>query len=97
MFRIGVIGYGSRLNSVISTIDKVGGAELVAITDIVDKTEYLVENGHYGVRQYTSADEMIKKESLDGICIGTRCNLHASYMSEIAKYSLPTFSRSLLR
>ena len=48
MFRIGVIGYGSRLNSCISTVDMVGGAELVAVTDIVDKKEYLEENGHFG-------------------------------------------------
>ena len=33
MFRIGVIGYGTRLNSVISTIDKVGGAELCILAE----------------------------------------------------------------
>ena len=62
MFRIGVIGYGSRLNSFISTVDMVGGAELVAVTDVVDKKEYLEENGHFGVKQYTDAEEMINNE-----------------------------------
>ena len=91
MFRVGVIGYGSRLNSFISTLDKVGGAELVAVTDIVDKKEFLEENGHYGVKQYSDAEEMIENEKLDGICIGTRCSMHASYMAKIAKYGIPTF------
>ena len=91
MFRIGVIGYGSRLNSFISTVDMVGGAELVAVTDVVDKKEYLEENGHFGVKQYTDAEEMINNERLDGICIGTRCSLHAAYMSKIAKYGIPIF------
>lgn len=91
MFRIGVIGYGGRINSVISSIEQVGGAKLVAVTDVVDKKDYLEENGHHGVHRYSDAHEMIKNENLDGICIGTRCNLHSCYMKEIAKYGIPVF------
>ena len=83
MLRLGVIGYGSRINDFFEALNEVGDVELAAVTDIVDKTEFLEENGHKNVKLYTDADEMLQKEKLDGVCIGTRCSLHSSYMKLI--------------
>lgn len=91
MLKIGVIGYGFRINNVVRQLVESGEAELAAVTDIADKTEFLEKNGHKGVRQYTDADEMMRNEQLDGVCIATRCSTHAHYMKLVEKYNIPVF------
>lgn len=91
MFKIGVIGYGFRINNVVRQLVETGEVELTAVTDIADKTEFLEKNGHKNVRQYTDADEMMTKEKLDGVCISTRCSTHARYMKLVEKYDIPVF------
>ncbi len=40
---------------------------------------------------YDSAEEMLKKETLDGVFIGTRCSLHTRYACLVLKEGLPLF------
>ena len=91
MLSIGVIGYGGRMNTVANEIKKTGKAKIVAITDTnisAVKEKYVSDEA---VRFYTDAEEMIKSESLDGLCIGTRCDSHTEYTLLAAKYNLPLF------
>jgi predicted dehydrogenase len=94
MLNIAVIGYGGRINSVVSDLVKTGKVKLAAVMDIDNdavKKNYIDKNGFEGVRYYTDADEMITTERPDGVLIGTRCSTHTHYALLVAKYSIPMF------
>lgn len=94
MLNIAVIGYGGRINSVVSDLVKTGKVKLAAVMDIDNdavKKNYIDKNGFEGVRYYTDADEMIATERPDGVLIGTRCSTHTHYALLVAKYSIPMF------
>lgn len=40
---------------------------------------------------YKDAETMLENEKLDGVLIGTRCNLHTKYALLVAKYNIPLF------
>ncbi len=40
---------------------------------------------------YKDAETMMANEQLDGVLIGTRCNLHTKYAKLVAKYNIPLF------
>ena len=94
MLKIGVIGYGTRINAIVKGLVSTGEVKLAAIMDVdIDtvKEKYLEPNGFEDVKFYSDADEMLKNEKLDGVCIGTRCNLHTHYAMIVAKYNIPLF------
>ena len=94
MLNIGVIGYGGRMNTIAKKMIDTGKVHLSAIMDIHNaesKKKYLDEEKYDDIRYYDDADEMLKKEELDGICIGTRCSTHADYAVLAAKYNIPIY------
>ncbi len=96
MLKMGVIGCGNRITSVIEKILSVskGEAVLTCVCDIdIEKVKSvnLADEKYSEVRYYTDADEMLKNEELDGVLIGTRCSLHTHYALLVAKYDLPLF------
>ncbi len=94
MLNIGVIGYGGRINHVVKKMIDTGKVHLSAIMDINNaesKRLYLDEEKYNDIRYYDDAEEMLEKEKLDGICIGTRCSTHADYAVLAAKYNIPIF------
>lgn len=91
MLRLGVIGLGNRINNVLKCLMETGQTKLIAVADIADKTKILEENNYHNVKIYCNAEDMLQQEKLDGVCIGTRCNLHASYMKIVERYGIPTF------
>ena len=94
MLKIGVIGYGTRINAIVKGLVGTGEVKLASVMDVdIDnvKTKYIEPNGFEDVKFYIDAEEMLKSEKLDGVCIGTRCNLHTHYAMIVAKYNLPLF------
>lgn len=94
MLNIGVIGYGGRINHVVKKMIDTGKVHLSAIMDINNnesKRLYLDEERYNDIHYYDDAEEMLKNEKLDGICIGTRCSTHAYYAVMAAKYNIPIF------
>ena len=93
MLKIGVIGYGNRITPIVDKLISTGEVKMVAITDIRNDEiqETLDKKGFKGVTLYTDAEEMMQKESLDGVLIGTRCSTHTDYAVKVAKYGLPLF------
>lgn len=94
MLKLGVIGYGTRIKSIVSQLVNTGEVELKAVMDIdieSVKTKYICPNGYENVNFYSDAEEMLKNEKLDGVCIGTRCSLHTHYALLVAKYNIPMF------
>lgn len=93
MFRIGIIGYGSRMSGVFDRIAETGKAIPVAIADPdLEGAKKRAEKRNFtGITYYTDAEEMLKHETLDGICIGTRCSSHTHFALLAAEYGVPVF------
>ncbi len=81
---IGVIGLGLRASHVFNAIQKVDSS--CKITAIADQGKMRESSHNTDIAFYANADELLQKEKLDGILIGTRCNLH----TELALKVLPT-------
>ena len=66
------------------------GKELI---DACKNLKYIgvLRAGYENVNFYSDAEEMLKNEKLDGVCIGTRCSLHTHYALLVAKYNIPMF------
>ena len=95
MTKIGVIGYGRRIHSVIEHNLRRVEPDL-RVVGIVDPDETgvrarLAECDREDVVFYDSLDEMVRGAPLDALAIGTRCNLHAPYAIQAARYDLPLY------
>ena len=93
MLKIGVIGYGNRITPIVDKLISTGEVVLAAITDIRNEeiSDTLKNKGLEGVTFYTDAEEMMQKESLDGVLVGTRCSTHTDYAVKVSKFGLPMF------
>lgn len=93
MYRIGVVGYGTRVSHMVDEFKKTGECSLAAIVDPRrdEIKEKLKENGVEGVTFYDNMDDMVNLGKVDAIAIGTRCSLHAELGAEAMKYGLPLF------
>lgn len=93
MLKIGIIGYGSRMSGVVDRIVETGKAIPVAIADPqVDAAKTrAAERGFSDITYYSDAEEMLRQETLDGICIGTRCSSHTHFALLAAQYGVPVF------
>jgi predicted dehydrogenase len=93
--RIGVIGNGHRISNVVhKVIAEVEPA--VRVVAVIDPDEpgarsRLSDEENEDVVFYDDVDGMMRNANLDGVAIGTRCNLHASYASQVARYDVPLF------
>lgn len=94
MLKIGVIGYGNRINDVINCLMKRGEIKVAAVADDYlddDRRSFVLKNGHSDAVFYNDARQMLENEKLDGVCIGTRCSSHTRYMMLCAEFGMPTF------
>ena len=95
MLKLGVIGYGSRIAPLIDLFEKTGKCRMAAITDVrneeLKKAFEQNEDKREDLVFYSDADEMLTKEKLDGVLIGTRCSLHTKFAKVVAKYNVPLF------
>lgn len=94
--RMGVIGYGNRINDILRMINNFNlGTKVTAITDInVDAVKGKLsaqEIDQSSVNIYTDPDKMLDTEELDGILIGTRCLLHTKMAVKVLERNYPLF------
>jgi len=95
MIRLGVVGYGSRIDGVIQhNLRKVDPD--VRVVGVVDPDEEgvrrrLAESDRADVAFYADLDSMVRRGKLDALAIGTRCNLHTPYAVQAARYDIPLF------
>ncbi len=95
MIRLGVVGHGQRIASVINICLRAVEPD-VRVVAIVDPDEAgarsrLDERDRKEVVFCKNLPEMVRRGKLDALAIGTRCNLHAPYAIEAAKYDLPLY------
>lgn len=93
MKKIGVIGLGHRIGQVISE-NITDAAKIVAVTDInPDKVKAAIDlcpqMYDSNLRVYDDADKMLAEEQLDGIFIGTRCDLHTYFAVKVMEKGIP--------
>lgn len=95
MIRLGVIGHGGRMSAMIKSAFRAAAPDL-RVAGIVDSDERgarerLADVDKADVVFYSSLSEMVRKGKLDALAIGTRCDTHAPYAVEAARYDLPLF------
>jgi len=95
MIRLGVIGYGHRIHNVIDSCLRQVEPDL-RVVGIVDPDQAGVRSrlapcDQQDARFYDSLDELVRSARPDALAIGTRCNLHAPYAIEAARYDLPLY------
>ena len=92
MLKIGVIGYGNRIDGIVKKLLGTQKVSLAAVMDIDNdgvKEKYLSEDKN--INYYDDAQKMLNAEKLDGVLIGTRCSTHAMYTKLVSKYDIPLF------
>jgi predicted dehydrogenase len=93
VLRLGVVGYGRRIRSVLGTIDRFNaGARVVGLVD--PRSAELRANFPEALgdaRVFPDVDRMLDDGNLDGVLIGTRCSLHAPYAVQVLGRDLPLF------
>jgi len=95
MIRIGVVGHGGRISSVINSCFRAVDPD-VRVVGIVDPDEAgarsrLAECDRNDDVFYKDLKEMVSKGKLDALAIGTRCALHTPYAIQAARYDLPLY------
>ena len=94
MINLGVVGYGGRMHGLVSRVFRQVDAD-VRVVGIVDPDEVGVRARLEPCDQdavfHDSLNEMVRARRLDGLAIGTRCNLHAPYAIQAAEYDLPLY------
>ncbi len=95
---IGVIGLGARITTLLKTAMELtaGYGKLAAVTDLKTKEELktmhpLVAEYIDGATMYTSAEEMLEKEQLDGVMLGTNCSTHTKFARMVLDRDIPLF------
>jgi len=94
MIRLGVVGYGGRINGMIQSVFREVAPDL-RVVGVVDPDEpgarsRLAECDREAVF-YGSLETMVRQGKLDALAIGTRCNLHAPLAIKASRYDLPLF------
>ena len=97
MKKIGIIGFGGRIQSlVMNEFGFFPELQIVAIADAdltgaKERAEAVKSLDVQHIRFYEKGEEMLDREELDGVFVGTRCNLHKRYAIEVLKRKLPLF------
>lgn len=93
MLRVGVIGYGDRMNGLVKQMRNFDiPFQITAITD--PRHEALKASGDENIKDsrfYADADEMLAQEKFDGIMIGTRDTQHTPMAIKVAAHNYPIF------
>lgn len=103
MYRLGIIGCGSRMSGLLPHF-RHEGLTIAAVADprVGDMQEKFgaasvvcssdsTEHDSQLVALYPDAESMLASERLDGICIGTRCSLHTPMALLAGRCGIPIF------
>ena len=95
MKKIGFIGYGLRSETMMKAFTGAGlplAPAAVADPRLETLQPQLARDGRFAdTRYYADAEEMLDREALDAVFIGTRCGLHARYAALVMERGLPLF------
>lgn len=91
--RLGVIGYGTRLQHMVRIFRKESAdCKLAAVTELEPERfrddPVVLEDGS---ALYVDAKTMLQEAKLDAVAIGTRCSLHTGFACQVLEAGLPLF------
>ncbi|HEV2129224.1 MAG TPA: Gfo/Idh/MocA family oxidoreductase [Thermomicrobiales bacterium] len=93
MKRIGIVGYGSRIRRMAEELERFGRD--IAVVAAVDPAEQDLRERYpermAGVIFYPDATAMLDEAGLDGVMIGTRCNIHTELAIQVLERDLPLY------
>lgn len=93
MLNIGIIGYGRRIAHMARELRIYGiPYRIAAIAD--PRMEEIRSQAHdelADTRFFGNAEDMLQSATLDGVMVGTRCNLHTEMACKVAAHRLPLF------
>ena len=92
--KLGVIGFGARMNSTVNLLAKADPD--LAVVGLVDANpaaalERVPEKDRAGVKVFATVREMVEGVDPDAMAIGTRCDSHARFAMEAAGFGRPLF------
>ena len=95
MKKIGMIGYGLRSETMMKAFKGIEAPiQIAAVADPLWQKKKEAVAGTAEFTQtvfYETAEEMLEKEELDGVFIGTRCNQHTTYAEMVYEKKIPLF------
>ena len=95
MKKIGFIGYGLRSQTMMKAFGTVQAPfEVAAIADPRNKELEESLQGQQKFKNtvyYATAEQMLENERLDGVFLGTRCDLHSKYAKYVLAQNIPLF------
>ncbi len=95
MKKIGFVGYGLRSKAMMNAFKGLeADISVVAIVDPNYSTfaDSLKEDPYFSnVICYESTEDMLEQAALDGVFIGTRCDLHTQYAALVLQKNIPLF------
>jgi predicted dehydrogenase len=96
MLRIGVVGYGNRISGVLNELMRIDDqCRITSVVDILEEEAIarMKQNGidTSDIAFHENVDQMLAQGELDGIFIGTRCDLHTELALKIIPSGIPLF------
>ena len=93
MIRLGVIGYGRRMRSVLGTLDRFNAdTRVVGVVDPdAESLRREFPDGLADAQIYADPDQLLDDGNLDGVLVGTRCAMHTPYALKVLDRNLPLF------
>jgi len=93
VLKVGIIGYGARVSGMARRLGAYGIPYKVTAVCDPRREEILSKDDGFlsGARFHDTADRLLEQEDLDGVMVGTRCNLHTPMADKVAKRGLPLF------
>jgi len=91
--RLGVIGYGLRIGSLFGNLSAdYPDCRIVAIADprTAELKKQLNDRAEE-IRFFENADDMLDQAELDGVIIGTRCDLHTEMALKVLRRHMPLY------
>jgi predicted dehydrogenase len=91
---LGIIGYGNRIKDVLKAMQPFGIPFKVAAVADPRASQIKASNDPLlaaDTAYFETADAMLAGAKLDGVMIGTRCNLHTEMACKVATLNLPLF------
>ena len=92
--KIGAVGFGNRIAHIYFELKQINNeANLISFVDPnpVGK-KFAIEKNLFPSNQYNSLDEMLKKEKLDLLMIGSPNHLHLEHITKGLEYGVRIFA-----
>lgn len=87
MLKFALVGCGriAKRHSELLGLKQIGGAQLVAVCDIVEEKAKKIGE-QFGVPYFTEMNEMLENAEIDVVTVLTESGYHAKHVIEVAKY-----------